>query len=285
MVFIMKKFLNSAFIRFFTKFHKLLFASLFFTVPLAIFTTIFVSIGSLLGFNNIVVWFLGLIPTYPLYSGFVMVVRKYAVEKLDCNVVEVFWKTVKENWKKSLLNGVVFYIILTCAVFSLMYYGSLIQFSFVYQSIFTMYMIFSLALLIMTLYIPLMTVTYELRLRDIYKNSAILIIAKILRNICALIPIALISFAAFFFLDFTGGWYSALTIIVTAILYPILYTYLSITIISKGVQENVGEFVVKAEKRYEEKIVSIDEQVLKSDDNSDYIFVNGRMVKNPNKEL
>lgn len=284
MVFIMKKFLNSAFIRFFTKFHKLLCASLFFTVPLAIFTTIFVSIGSLLGFNNIVVWFLGFIPTYPLYSGFVMVVRKYAVEKLDCNVVEVFWKTVKENWKKSLFNGVIFYIILTCAVFSLMYYGSLIQFSFVYQSIFTMYMIFSLALLIMTFYIPLMTVTYELRLRDIYKNSAILIIAKILRNICALIPIALISFAAFFFLDFTGSWYSALTIIVTAILYPILYTYLSVTIISKGVQENVGEFVVKAEKRYEEKIVSIDEQVFKSDDNSDYIFVNGRMVKNPNKE-
>jgi len=73
----------SSFIRFFTKIHKLLFASLFFTIPLVVFTGVFALIGLLTGFNNTILWLLGLIPAYPFYSGFVMIVRKYAVEKLD----------------------------------------------------------------------------------------------------------------------------------------------------------------------------------------------------------
>lgn len=279
----MKRFTDSAFIRFFTKFHKLLFASLLFTVPLAVFTAIFVSIGSLFGFNNIVVWFLGIIPAFPFYSGFVMIVRKYAVEKVECNILEVFLKTVKENLKKSLFNGVMFYIILTCSVFALMYYGTMIKYDFIYQSVFTMYLVFSLALLIMLFYVPLMTVTYELRLRDIYKNSAILILGKILRNLCALLLVAVISVLAFFFVDFSGNWYSVMSIIVTVVLYPLLYTYITVSVISKGLQENVGTFVVKPAQKFEDSIVSIDEQKLKSDDNSDYIFVNGKMVRNPNK--
>ena len=280
----MNKFTQSAFIRFFTKFPQLLLASLLFTVPFALFTAVFAFVGYLTGFNNIVVWLLGIIPSFPIYSGFVMIVRKYAVEKVDCKIIEVFFRAVKENWKKSLLNGMLCYVIVTCAVFALMYYGTMMNYDFVYGSIFTMYMFFSIALLIMMFYVPIMTVTYELRLRDIYKNSLLLILGKILRNLVALLLVAVISVAAFFLVDFSGDLYSVVSIVVTVVLYPLLYTYVTVAVISKGLQENVGSFVAKSAPVYEDSVVSIDMQRLEKDGNSDYIYVNGRMIKNPHKD-
>lgn len=279
MVYIMGNFDNSAFVRFFTKIHKLFFASLFFTVPLAVFTGVFVLIGLITGFNNVVLWLLGLIPAYPFYSGFVMVVRKYAVEKVDCNVYEVFLKTLKADFKKSLINGLAFYAVIICSVFAIMYYGTLMLADSGYIPIFTVYFIFSLALITVMFYVPLITVTYELRLRDIYKNSFILFVAKILRSFCALLLVAGASLALYFFLDFSGGVYSVFTFVITALLYPLVYTYINVSVISKGVQDSIGPFVAVAEQK--ESTVDIED--IDCDDNSDYIFVNGKMVKNPNK--
>lgn len=278
----MNKFNQSAFMRFFTKFPQLLLASILFEIPLVLFTAFFALTGYLTGFNNIAVWLLGIIPSFPIYSGLVMIIRKYAVEKVDCKITDVFFKTVNENWKKSILNGILCYIIIVCAVFAMMYYGTMMNYDFMYSSVFTLYMFFSLALLIMLFYIPLMTVTYELKLRDIYKNSAILIIAKILRNLVALLLVAVISVIAFFLTDFSGSLYSIVSIIITVILYPLLYTYITVAVISKGMQENIGSFTEKPVTVYEDSVVSLDMQKLK-DENSDYIYVNGKMIKNTGK--
>ena len=64
-------------------------------------------------------------------------------------------------------------------------------------------MIFSLALITVMFYVPLITVTYELRLRDIYKNSFILLAGKLWRSLCALILVAVASFAFYMFMDFS----------------------------------------------------------------------------------
>ena len=268
---------NSAFFRFFTKIHKLFFASLFFTIPLAVFTGVFALIGLLTGFNNVMLWLLSIIPAYPFYSGFVMVIRKYAVEKVDCNVTEVILNTLRIEWKKSLINGFAFYIVMICSIFATMYYGSMMLVNKNFISIFTVYLIFSLALITVMFYVPLITVTYELRLRDIYKNSFILLAGKLWRSLCALILVAVASFAFYMFMDFSGGAYSIFTFVITALLYPLVYTYINISVISKGVQESVGSFVAEAEDEAEDDISFV------TDSDSDYIFVNGKMVKNPNK--
>ena len=57
----MNSFSNSAFARFFTEFPKLLLAQLINAVAFAVFTALFVLIGYLTGFNNIIVWCLGII--------------------------------------------------------------------------------------------------------------------------------------------------------------------------------------------------------------------------------
>ena len=74
------------------------------------------------------------------------------------------------------------------------------------------------------------------------------------------------------------------TLALVVLLCPLLICYGTTAIISKGMQENVGPFVgvqpVKKEAVTEDDIIAASE--LRSDD--DYIFVNGKMVKNPNKE-
>ena len=91
----MKSFKNSAFARFFTNFPKIMFANLLYTIPSTICFAIFGLIGYLTGFQNVIVWFLGIIPAYPLYAGLVMVIRKIAVEKEDINVLDTFKTSVK----------------------------------------------------------------------------------------------------------------------------------------------------------------------------------------------
>lgn len=281
---IMKNFKQTAFARFFTKFPKLMLASLLFTVPFAIVTSIFVLIGYLTGFNNLLVWGLGIIPTFPLYAGLVMVIRKYAIEKTDCNIINTFFSTVKENRKKSLVNGIIAYVIGACAVFALIYYGSAAQTDLMYSSVFTLYVLFSLILLAMLFYVPLMTITYELRIRDIYKNSFLLVFGKILRNIVALLMVAVVTFGAIVALVFSEGFLFVLSAVLITLLYPLIFTYIIISVISKGLQESVGSFTAPEFTEPTEENTEFEKQAVENaDNNDDYIFVNGRMIKNPAK--
>ena len=89
---IMKNFNQSSLARFFTRFPKLLFAGLMYSIPFAVFSGIFILISFLSGFNNVILWSLGIIPAMPFYSGLVMVIRKISVEKEDVNVFKTFSK-------------------------------------------------------------------------------------------------------------------------------------------------------------------------------------------------
>ena len=58
---IMKNFNQSSLARFFTRFPKLLFAGLMYSIPFAVFSGIFILISFLSGFNNVILWSLGII--------------------------------------------------------------------------------------------------------------------------------------------------------------------------------------------------------------------------------
>lgn len=101
---IMKNFNQSSLARFFTRFPKLLFAGLMYSIPFAVFSGIFILISFLSGFNNVILWSLGIIPAMPFYSGLVMVIRKISVEKEDVNVFKTFVQTFRENLKNQFLT-------------------------------------------------------------------------------------------------------------------------------------------------------------------------------------
>lgn len=279
----MKKFNQSAFARFFTRFPKLLLAGIMYSLPLAAFTGIFVLISNITGFNNVILWGLGIIPSTPFLAGLVMIIRKYAIEKLDVPVISTFFTAVKENFKKFILHGIVIYVIFGCSFFAILYYYTLSVGDAVFGSVLTLYLFFIALLVVMMFYVPIMTITYELTIKDIYKNSFLLIFGKILRNLIAFAATAVLTVAALLALTFSGGaifWVTA-GIIVT--FYPLIFCYIVNSIIAKGLQDSVGQFVgVNSEKELTKEDIEHEKEIAaNAGSSSDYVFINGRMVKNP----
>ncbi len=246
---------------FFKKLPYLLLAGVIFSAALALCMGASIAFSVLTGYNNVLVWGLGVIPGTIFYSGLVVVIRKYAI-----------------NWKVFILHGVISYLICSCAMFAFMYYFIQAQTDVTFAYILSFYGFFTAALLIMMFYAPLMSVTYELRWRDIYKNSLLLILGKILRNLIALVMIvAAVAIAVLAVVYAEGVWKIIVAVIVAAV-YPMLITYIEIAMVSKGLIDSVGDFV----NPIKEEVV--DTPIVTENTEDDYIFVNGRMVKNPNKK-
>ena len=137
----------------------------------------------------------------------------------------------------------------------------------------------------MLFYVPLLTITYDLRLRDIYKNSLLLIFGKILRNIIALVLVGIVSFAVFLVVIYAKGAMLVVAVALSVIFYTMIATYIIISVIAKGVQESVGYFTGDNVQYVltEEEVQRETEAVENANSDDDYIFVNGRMIKNPAK--
>lgn len=277
----MNKFKQSAFSRFFRFFPKLFFAGLMYSVPLAVFTGIFVLISYLTGFNNVIVWGLGLIPSFPFYAGLVMIIRKYAVEKQEPPIFKTFFSAVKANLKRFLIHGTVLYMIIAFGMFAILYYYTLSQTDVVFGSVLTIYMIFVAILTVMMFYVPITEITYELKLKDIYKNAFLLVFGKILRNLIALVFLTAVTAVTILALVFSKGAMYFVTLAIAVALYPLLYGYISTAVISKGLQDSVGSFSAKPidEKKIEEQREQDAIAVANDTSDSDYVFVNGRMIK------
>lgn len=182
------------------------------------------------------------------------------------------------------MHGVVTYAIIACSIFAFMYYFSLLGSSLVYGSMLTVYVLFSLILTSMMFYVPIMSVTYELKISDIYKNSFILVFGNILKNILAMLFFIAVSLGFILWIAAAEGAMLVIAITVAVLFYPLIATYGVNVIIAKGLQENVGSFTGKdllVDKEFEEKVEKIVEQqaVERADSSNDYVFVNGKMIK------
>lgn len=275
---------QNAFTVFFTKFPQLMLAGAIFSAFFAAFMSLSILAGKLTGFDNILVWGLGLIPSALFLPGLVMVIRKYAIEKSFVPVVPTFFKAVRDNLKDFIFHGFVIYIIFASSFFAILYYYSMAQSDIVFAYVLVIYVLFTAIMILMLFYLPLMAVTYELRWRNLYKNSLLMIFGKVLTNILAFVIVGVLVTAGIFLLVFTDGAGRILSIIFLTAFMPLIISYIVISMISKGMQENVGSFVnvlaaPKNELSDEEK-----QTVSKADSEDDYIFINGKMIKNPNKK-
>ena len=275
---------QNAFTVFFTKFPQLMLAGAIFSAFFAAFMSLSILAGKLTGFDNILVWGLGLIPSALFLPGLVMVIRKYAIEKSFVPVVPTFFKAVRDNLKDFIFHGFVIYIIFASSFFAILYYYSMAQSDIVFAYVLVIYVLFTAIMILMLFYLPLMAVTYELRWRNLYKNSLLMIFGKVLTNILAFVIVGVLVTAGIFLLVFTDGAGRILSIIFLTAFMPLIISYIVISMISKGRQENVGSFVnvlaaPKNELSDEEK-----QTVSKANTEDDYIFINGKMIKNPNKK-
>lgn len=283
----MEKKKPNAFAAFFAKLPQLLLAGLLFSVFFAAFMTLSVLAAKLFGFDNVIVWALGIIPSAVFLPGLVMVVRKYAAEKQFVPVVRTFFAAVKENARDFIFHGVIMYVIVISSFFALLYYFTQAQADIVFAYILVIYILFTAIMTAMLFYVPLMAVTYRLRYRDIYKNSLLLIFGKILPTLLAFVLVAVVTGAGVMLLVCTEGVWRIVSAAALTALMPLLVCYITIAVLSKGVQENVGSFVQPAEELapVSDGTEADEQKTLDSaGEEYEYVFVNGRMVKNPKKK-
>ncbi len=234
---------KNAFIKFwelyFRKFFNLVKLNLMFAVPVIIcfFLVFFARIPlqqSILSIFTSYIWVL----VFPFLAGLTYVCRNYAREE-HAFLFSDFVDAIKENWKAFLLNGVIsitLYLLLSVAI---TYY----QAQAASNPIFYIPLVFSAVVSCLFIwaefYIPVMIITFDLKLRQIYKNALIFSILGIWRNlILTVIGVAfwlvteflgynwpliyLIGFifvALFFLFSFTG-------FLVNFTVYPVIKRYM-----------------------------------------------------------
>ena len=97
------------------------------------------------------------------------------------DLFKTFIEGIKNNWKRFLIHGVITYFAVIFSYFSIRLYSALISQpnadSFFLVMIYVcliISIIIAVAFLFIFFYVPSMTVTFDLSLKNIYKNSALM---------------------------------------------------------------------------------------------------------------
>ncbi len=144
----------------------------------------------------------------PFYSGVVVLSRDFSQNIKPDRLLHTYFKAVKENGLKFLLGGIFMYIAFVGCYFSVSLYST---FAMGLSWVFYIMLFFSVIICIFFLFmfyaLPLMTVSFDLKQKDIYKNSALMTFGEIKQNFFAtistvaylavvLLPIIIISYLA-----------------------------------------------------------------------------------------
>lgn len=280
--------------KFFTNLSKILLINLLFSVPsLLVFTAFYFINQAIFGDVNIVFSLLSIIFIYPFYAGMVKVVRNIVRGDDEINVFQVFISGIKENFLPFLLHGVVVSAVSIISFASIDLYINMLSQSWIFGALLFFCIIVVLFVFFTTLYLPLMTVTFDLPLRYIYKNSFLMSYGEFKSNIFATLAMTVLT-AILLTVMLVSGSTLVLVIIIGvlwALLIPAAYTFIYVFFIYEGMYHMVSgegkKDYDKDKKDTEEKpkapaveeadFSSIDVSKLK--DTDDYIFFNGKMVK------
>lgn len=279
---------------------RLLLTNLLFALPFGIFFAIFWVVNTFTGLNSIFILFLTAIPVFPFYAGVVQVTSHMARGEEDVNVFSNFVSGVKENFLRFLVHGIVFYLAIFFSYFSITMYSSMGAENGIFYSLLVISILIAVFFLFVFFYVPPMTVTFDISMKNIYKNSALMTFGELKHNLIAtlgLIFLALVCATAL--LSCTN---SIALIIVTIILAFFILPSLITFIINSSVYKPMYSMIVdkdaksssldsKIENRRngqlfddESKEIEIDKNLIKLDidetaDGDEYIFYNGKMVK------
>lgn len=280
---------------------KLLLTNLLFAVPSAVFFGLFWFINTATGLNSNFILFLTAIPLFPFYAGVVQVTSHMVREDEDVDVVHNFISGIKENFLRFLVHGAILYAAMFFSYYSITMYASFGKFNGMFYILLAISIIVSIFFLFSFYYIPPMTVTFDISMKNIYKNSALMTFGEFKHNIiatlglfvlflicatvlmCCYVPIAVIIATIILALFLVP---SVMSFIINSSVYKPMYK----TIVggdkkSKEIDKKIenrknGIFDDNEEapqKNIAEGLLNI--EVDENADGDEYIYYNGKMVK------
>ena len=284
---------------------RLILPSLIFPVPLGAFTALFWFLSSLLPLSESqapLIVLLSVIPVFPFYAGVVKVTAKMTVDEEKVPVFSNFFSGVKDNFLRFLVHGLLLYVIVVFSFVSISLYMRLIASNSVFIGPLIISIIIMLLFVFMFFYVPAMTVTFDIPMRYIYKNSFLMSYGEIKKNIIGLLGVLLLLIISTTFLIACYGSPVAV-VVVTIVLAALVIPAISAFIIHSAVYERMCEMItdksvqtqavnavnakmvetrnkrnpveVKDEFMSSIKEFEVDESL--SDD--EYVYFNGKMMK------
>ncbi len=253
----------------FRKFFDLCKLNLLFMIPVVVIAAVCFGLAYL-GVN---VWVVVLLPTIllgPCMMGITFVTRNYAREE-HAFIYSDFMDAIKNNWKQSLPYGIITYVYIMLMVVAFPFYWQQAQTNAFFYLPLGICTTVSIVFLFMQYYIPVMIVTFDLKLKAIYKNALILAIVGLGRNLMLTLFLA-ITFAVMLLLVFANN---AITFLIASILFIFLFFAFVSFLINFMVYPNVDRYIIRPfyEKQEESKERTTDIE------KSEYVYVDGRLVK------
>lgn len=289
---------------YFSNLGKFILVNLIFALPFALaFGLCFILCKFLLPYPTLVLPFT-LVLAAPFYSGVVVVSKNIYYDEVSSGIITEFLSAVKENFKAYILHGIVAYVAFVGCYHGMVIYNTLTQLSPVFYVMLVVSVVLALFLLFFLFGLPMMSAFFDLKLKDVYKNSALMTFGEIKANFMAAagvvvyLAVLTLPVMAFILLDFVWGevmslWaifiYVALAMLllvpsgVSAIITSTIYPDMK-RVISGEAKKNL-EVIRKEEE--EEKITEeestpefsdIDIEALNKS-SGEYVFYNGKMIK------
>lgn len=255
------------------KFKDLIKVNLLFWIPMGIAVALFYLLG-FWGINVIYVNYLPFILVMPFWGGLTYITRNFAREE-HAFLFGDFKDTVKTNWKPFLIHGVVTYLFISLMFISFQFYWlKAAEYPILYVPI-VICAIASLIFLFMQYYIPLMIVTFDLKMRDVYKNAFILAFAGFKQNLI----VTLAGLVLFFLLWILMTLHYIVTLIVLLLLFLLVFSFLSF-LINFTVYPVIETYLIKPlYTKSEDEEQETENREDSEEQQSEYVYENGRLIK------
>lgn len=281
---------------YFRNLHKIILTNILITVPFAVVGGLLYFISTSFGDTiSTVVTPLCIIICYPLNAGVVKVTKNLACGEEKISVFKTFTDAVLNNYKQFFVHGIVLYLFFTIGIFTFSFYiNTALAIGGVMLVLLISVILIALWFMFMFFYVPLMTVTYDLSIKDIYKNSALMAIGEIKVNLVALFAILILTAICTTPIILSGGlvWLLVtITFVMMGGFFPASYTYISTYFVQRNMTlllsgngdkihstKNAEERLARLRKKNEDELDDLDIEKVKNSQ-EEYIFHNGKMMK------
>ncbi len=238
----------------------------------------------------------------PFYSGVVVVSKSIYYDELTDGILREFVSAVKENFKAYSVHGTVAYVAIVGCYHGMVIYNTLAQSSPIFYVMFFVSLLLAIFLLFLFYGVSLMSAFFDLKLKDIYKNSALMTFGEIKANFFATIGslayLAVLSLPVMVFGVLSNVWGATVSVVVIFI-YLVLVMLILVpsgvsSIVTACIYPDMKRVITGEAKATIEAIRKEDEEILKEEktpefsdidfnaldkSSGEYVFYNGKMIK------
>jgi uncharacterized membrane protein YesL len=209
------------------KFWDLIKLNLLFLIPTALVVVMMLFLSSVTSLVPVIL--IPLVLLSPFIAGLTFVTRNYAREE-HAFILSDFLSAVKNNWLAFLINGMVCYAVYLVISFSINFYIMQLKVnSMFYIPMFLCFLV-SLFFLFSQYYVPVLIITFDLKLSQIYKNSFIYAILGLWRNLLLTVILFVLIFAVYIMTQWMPLTFMIASIIIIFLLFAFCMFLINFTV-------------------------------------------------------